>query len=193
MEISLSNENFFKIFIKNYDIKYTQQLLLYHEKIGELKSTESITTNVLNEIKKKFVEIESKKKTFKSKEITLTKFNIDKLPKSLLSLKEIYDFYRVNTSTYKKDLVQIKANINLLDTMNSSIDESALSTDIIEELNQTVNPLLQKRLDDKVCGFRRPGRNPFPCDGELVEGTIYCKDHLKEYEPLKYVDIFKED
>ena len=48
------------------------------------------------------------------------------------------------------------------------------------------------RLKTNKCALKRPGKVKFPCDGEIIKGEKYCKEHLKQFKPDKYYEIFED-
>lgn len=185
-----------KYMIKSYDLfkKQSKGDSLIQE--GKVSALEDMKRVIIYGIKSRFLDKERKKKTFKSDEKAMEKFSIDKIGPQFKELYTIYTFLTGSITKEREELVVLQATERLMERMDSELENSLVELSMLEEARNRADNIypidVKVRIDNNLCGLKRPGgKKPFPCDSQPVEGTKYCKEHLKKYEPLKYAEMFE--
>lgn len=184
-----------KYLIKSYDLYKKQSKADSLMQEGKVSALEDMRQLVLGGIKSRYLEKERKRKAFKDDETAMGKFSIEKIGPSYKELYTIYTLLDGQINKERDELVILKATERLMERMDSELENSLVELSMLEEVRSratTVYPLdVKVRLDANLCGLKRPGgRKVFPCDEPPVEGTKYCKEHLKMHEPVLYSELF---
>jgi len=112
------------------------------------------------------------------------------------SLKEIYTILNTRIRKAQEELVILKAQEEILNKMNSDLENNLISLDInslLEKTKTKYSPDVQKRINKGLCGLKRPGKGGFVCENEVIQGSKYCKEHLKKYDKIRYTDLIDEN
>jgi len=179
-----------------FDLRKKQTYLDRVMKEGEIKGYTSLIQLYKSVLEAKYLVQEEKKKSFKSVEASMKKFDLAKFGKK--SEKELYNIYSTLVSKEaqaKNELCILKGTEQVFNVLNKDLYYSLTSMDILERLKTKEYPKdVELRINSGKCALKRPGgKQKFSCDNEIVEGTKYCKEHLMKYEPVLYTDIFPEE
>jgi len=180
-----------------FDLHKNQSYVERLMKEGEIKGYTDLLHLYKSVMEAKYLQAKEKLKSFKGIENAMKKFNIDTDgPKYS---KDIHKFYRLLNSkikTARNELNIMKATENIFNLLSNDVENSLTSLDIlntVKENKRKYSPDVQLRVDSGKCALKRPGgKKKFSCDCKVILGAKYCKEHLKQYSPLDYTDIFPE-
>jgi len=196
-------ENLDKVFEKlvlGYELQKNQSYVDRIMAEGELSVLVKLKKYYEILMESKFLAKERKSKNFKDDETSLKKWDVNKQGKKITP--ETYSLYKdlENEIIKAKEKICIKKSLEeLFNKMNKNLEETLFSTDLLNDLieakkNKKYPVDVQLRIDSGKCALKRPGSaKKFSCDNEVVEGTKYCKEHLKKYDPITYTDIFPNE
>jgi hypothetical protein len=82
----------------------------------------------------------------------------------------------------------------VLEKLDSDLENNLRSLDLLDRLsNKEVPKDIEIRISSGKCALKRPGKVKFPCENEILEGEQYCKEHLKEFKPERYIELFGDN
>ena len=198
MSTETDYEKLLKKQILAFDLHKNQSYVNRLLKEGEIKGYIKLQAFYKTVLEARYIQKEETKKSFKDIETSMKKFKIDIDGPKISS--DIYRFYQMltnNLKTSRDDLAVLKATESIFLDLSIDVENSLTSLDILEKIASNKGRYsndVQARIDSGFCGLKRPGgTKKFNCDGEVVEGTKYCKEHLKQHDPIAYTDIFPED
>ena len=191
-------EKLLKRQIISFDLHKNQSYVDRLMKEGEIRGLIKLKNFYLNIIKAKYIQKQEKMKSFKNIEDSLKKFDILKHgEKASIDLYKVYKQIDSSITNLRDELNILKATEFVFATLDKDIENSLTSLDILEQIKETkgkFSPDVKVRVDAGLCGLKRPGgKKKFSCNGKVVTGTKYCKEHLKKYDPISYTDIFEEN
>jgi hypothetical protein len=195
------NENNFDKLLKKqilaFELHKNQSYVDRLLKEGEIKGLLKLQSFYKSIIEAKYMQKQEKLKSFKSYEVSLKKYNIDTDgPKVAKELYKVYKYLENSISALRDELSILKATENIFSILDRDIEDSLTNLDILNNLKENkgkFSPDVQARVDAGLCGLKRPGgKKKFICDGKIIQGTKYCKEHLIKYDPVTYTDIFEQ-
>lgn len=181
-----------ELMIKSFNLYKKQSTAESLIKKGELISYER-TKNILeNQLKIKFLEKERTKKSYKDDETSMKKFDVNDFKGS--ELFNTLQYINVTITKLKNELLKAEAIEAVIERLDSDLENNLRSLDLLDRLsNKEIPKDIEARLSTGKCALKRPGRNKFPCDNPVLEGEQYCKDHLREFKPERYIELFGEE
>ena len=186
----------FSLLVKKFDLHKKQSTTDIFIKKGEISALGKIATILENQIKGKFLEQQRKLKSYKDDETSMKKFDIHSFgPKNTNEIYSVLQITNANISKEKTLMNQTIALEKLFEILDGNIEQSLRELDmykIIEDNKSNVPKDVEIRMGTGKCALKRPGRTKFPCDNELVPGEKYCEEHLKQFNPEKYYELFED-
>ena len=181
----------FELMVKKFDLHKKQSTTDVFIKKGEINSINKLITLFEMQIKAKFLEAQRKLKSYKSDEVSMAKFSMDIHGPKYPDLFNTYLYLKVSKTKEINVYSELTAKEKLFEILDKNLEESLRELDLLEIMsNKKIAQDVQIRLNTGKCAMKRPGRVKFPCDEELVEGEKYCKEHLKQFHPERYFEIF---
>jgi hypothetical protein len=180
-----------ELMVRSFNLYKKQSTAEALIKKGELISYERTKSILENQIKIQFLEKERSKKNYKDDETSMKKFNIDDFKESSIYISLQY----INSSIFriKNELLKAEAIENVIDKLDNDLENNLRSLDLLDKLsNKETSKDIEIRLSSRKCALKRPGKVKFPCDNELVTGEQYCKEHLKQFKPERYIELFEK-
>jgi len=117
--------------------------------------------------------------------------------KQLYLQGEVEDTIMVILSTKislsSEELQMLKAKEDILNEMNSNLEELLSTMDITNLMKKAKYPKdVQARISQNLCALKRPGKGGFNCDEELIKGSKYCRSHLEKFDKVRFTDLIDE-
>jgi len=194
-EAQKNYENLFKLMIKKFDLFKKQSTTDSLIKKGEINAINKMTNIIETQIKALYLAKEEKKKSFKDSETSLKKFNINEFgPKYAKELYSALSFSKSTLTKNKAELNHFMAVEKLFELLDNNLESSLSDLDLLsamEKSREKPSKDIEVRMETGKCALKRPGRIKFPCEKDLVPGEKYCKEHLKQFHPDRYFDIFE--
>jgi len=186
----------FSLLVKKFDLHKKQSSADVFIKKGEISALNKIITILETQIKGKFLDKQRKLKSYKDDETAMKKFNINVFgPKNAPEIYSVYQLTKSNIAKEEASMNETVALEKLFELLDNNLTESLKELDlfkVMEEGKTNVAKDVELRMNTGKCALKRPGRVKFPCNNELVQGEKYCKEHLKQFNPERYYDLFEE-
>jgi hypothetical protein len=186
----------FSLLVKKFDLHKKQSTTDIFIKKGEISALGKIATILENQIKGKYLEKQRKLKSYKDDETSMKKFDLHSFGSK--NAKEVYTVLQLTNANIAKEkslMNQTVALEKLFEILDGNVEQSLRELDmykVIEENKSNLPKDVEIRMGTGKCALKRPGRVKFPCDNELVPGEKYCKEHLKQFNPERYYELFEE-
>lgn len=190
-------DKLFNLMVKKFDLHKKQSTTDVFIKKGEISAIQKIINLTESQIKSKFLEKQRKLKSYKDDETSMKKFNIDTFgTKECKDIFGVYQYTKATLSRERAELSELEAIERVFDRLDLNLDESIRDIDLINTIKENKNNVskdVEVRMQSGKCALKRPGRVKFPCNEPLVEGEKYCKEHLKQFNPERYYEIFETE
>lgn len=189
--------NLFTLLVKKFNLHKKQSSTDVFIKKGEITALGKILSILEALIKSKYIEKQRLTKTYKDDETSLKKYKIDEFgSKFTPDIYSVYQYIKTTLIQEKGELTEINAVERVFDKLDLNLENSLRDLDllnVITESRNNPNSTIGSRTSEGICSMTRPGRNKFPCNEVIVPGTVYCKEHLKQFKPDVYFDIFDKE
>lgn len=187
-------EKMFELMVKKFDLHKKQSTTDTLIKKGEIQSINKLIALFETQIKAKYIESQRKLKSFKSDEISMSKFSMDIHGVKYPDLYNTYQYLKVSKTKEINLYSELTAKEKLFEILDKNLEDSLRDLDLLETMSKKeLAQDVQIRIDTGKCALKRPGRIKFPCDSELVQGEKYCKEHLKQFHPERYFELFDKE
>lgn len=200
MESTVTKEDYNKLFslmVKKFDLHKKQSTTDIFISKGEISALNKIYIILENQIKGAFLEKQRKLKSYKDDKTSLKKFDLHTFGSK--HSPGIYSVLQITKSKISKENTLMNQTIaleKLFEILDSDVEQSLREMDLYKVMEDNRSNLpkdVEMRISTGKCALKRPGRIKFPCDNELVPGEKYCKEHLKQFNPERYFDLFEEN